>query len=140
MAMIDGIDSNDFQTFDPSRGSGMTPFCPECGGAWIEGDRYCRYCGAKKDAPQYAMPDFACIYGPAPRIRKHFCKQCGHSWETNCMVDNESFCPKCGGEAPADDARARLLERIMISERERIEGQSVDAFEAIESLRAKHGL
>lgn len=38
------------------------------------------------------------------------------------------------------DARARLLERIMISERERIEGQSVDAFEAIESLRAKHGL
>lgn len=38
------------------------------------------------------------------------------------------------------EARARLLERIMISERERLEGQSVDAFEAIEVLRAKHGL
>lgn len=36
--------------------------------------------------------------------------------------------------------RARLLERIMISERERSEGLSVDAFEATESLRAKYDL
>ena len=38
------------------------------------------------------------------------------------------------------EARARLLERIMVSERERVEGKNVDAFEAIESLREKHGL
>lgn len=38
------------------------------------------------------------------------------------------------------EARARLLERIMISERERAEGLSVDAFEATASLRAKYGL
>lgn len=38
------------------------------------------------------------------------------------------------------DARARLLERIMISERERAEGLGVDAFSATESLREKYGL
>jgi PHD/YefM family antitoxin component YafN of YafNO toxin-antitoxin module len=38
------------------------------------------------------------------------------------------------------DARARLLERIMISEHERAEGASTDAFEATDSLRKKYGL
>lgn len=38
------------------------------------------------------------------------------------------------------DARARLFERIMVSERERFEGKSVDAFEATESLKEKYGL
>lgn len=38
------------------------------------------------------------------------------------------------------EARARLLERIMISERERAEGLSVDAFEATAALKEKYGL
>ena len=38
------------------------------------------------------------------------------------------------------DARARLLERIMISEHERAEGLGTDAFEATNNLRAKYGL
>lgn len=38
------------------------------------------------------------------------------------------------------EARARLLERIMIAERERAESKVVDAFEATESLREKYGL
>lgn len=38
------------------------------------------------------------------------------------------------------DARARLLERIMISEHERAEGLGTDAFKATESLRDKYGL
>ena len=38
------------------------------------------------------------------------------------------------------DARARLLERIMISEHERTEGLGTDAFEAIKDLKAKYGL
>lgn len=37
-------------------------------------------------------------------------------------------------------ARARLLERIMISERERAEGKSVDAVQATKALREKYGL
>lgn len=38
------------------------------------------------------------------------------------------------------DARARLLERIMIAECERAEGQSTNAFEALDSLKEKYGL
>lgn len=38
------------------------------------------------------------------------------------------------------EARARLLERIMIAERERIESQHEDAFEVVDSLREKYGL
>ena len=38
------------------------------------------------------------------------------------------------------DARARLLERIMIAEHERVEGKSVDAFEVLDSLRGKYDL
>lgn len=38
------------------------------------------------------------------------------------------------------EARAQLLERIMIAERERAAGLSVDALEATESLRAKYEL
>ena len=38
------------------------------------------------------------------------------------------------------ETRARLLERIMVSERERAEGMSVDASDATQSLREKYGL
>lgn len=38
------------------------------------------------------------------------------------------------------DARARLLERIMVAEHERAAGQSEDAFEVLDSLKEKHGL
>lgn len=38
------------------------------------------------------------------------------------------------------EARTRLLERIMVSERERAEGKNVDVFEATQSLREEYGL
>lgn len=38
------------------------------------------------------------------------------------------------------DARARLLERIVVAERERSEGLSTDAYEATATLREKYGL
>ena len=38
------------------------------------------------------------------------------------------------------EARARLLERIMIAERERAEGMHEDALEATDALREKYGL
>lgn len=74
--------------------------CPCCGKTWIEDDRYCRYCGAKKDSPEYIYPDFAPIYGPMPENRTHRCEACGYEWTTCLMIDNEAFCPKCGGSAP----------------------------------------
>lgn len=42
--------------------------------------------------------------------------------------------------SPSQETRARLLERIMVSERERIEGKSVDAFDVTQSLKEKHRL
>lgn len=38
------------------------------------------------------------------------------------------------------EARANLMERIAIAERERAEGSSLDAADAIASIRRKHGL
>ncbi|MCD8023757.1 MAG: hypothetical protein LUF30_12565 [Lachnospiraceae bacterium] len=38
--------------------------CPFCGKAWVEGDRYCRHCGAKKNYPEPEKPTQV-IYGPA---------------------------------------------------------------------------
>lgn len=37
------------------------------------------------------------------------------------------------------DARVKLLERIVVAERERAEGSHVDAFEALDRLREKYG-
>ena len=37
-------------------------------------------------------------------------------------------------------ARAQLMERILIAERERAEGNAKDAFESLEDIRKRHGL
>lgn len=74
--------------------------CPVCKKAWEPTGFYCRYCGAKKSRPKYIEQDFACIYGPMPRKRKHKCEKCGLAWTTERMIDDERYCPLCGGEAP----------------------------------------
>lgn len=40
----------------------------------------------------------------------------------------------------ASEAKARLLERMLMSERERSAGVSRDAYEALDEIRAKYGL
>ncbi len=79
----------------------MRKVCANCKENYINGDKYCRYCGAPMGKPAYIEEDFACIYGPPPVKRTHTCAKCGYSWETNRMIDNERYCPKCGGSAPA---------------------------------------
>ena len=74
--------------------------CANCKQTYIEGDKYCRYCGAPMGRPDFIVEDFGCIYGPPPIRRVHTCNKCGYSWETNQMIDDERFCPKCGGNAP----------------------------------------
>ena len=74
--------------------------CANCKNSYREGDKYCRYCGAPLGTPEFIDEDFACIYGPPPVERAHKCAKCGFTWTTTLMIDNEKWCPKCGGEAP----------------------------------------
>jgi len=75
--------------------------CANCKKAYVKGDKYCRYCGAPMGKPEYIEEDFGCIYGPPPTKRVHTCAKCGYSWQTYLMIDDEKWCPKCGGAAPA---------------------------------------
>ena len=84
-------------------GGSKRKVCANCKNIYIEGDRYCRFCGAPLGKPKYINEDFGCIYGPPPVRRVHKCKKCMYMWETNEMIDRERFCPKCGGPAPAEE-------------------------------------
>lgn len=79
----------------------MRKVCANCRNTYREGDKYCRYCGAPLGKPDFIEEEFACIYGPPPVQRTHKCKKCGFSWQTSLMIDDEMWCPKCGGSAPA---------------------------------------
>ena len=81
-------------------GRPMRKVCANCKNTYIEGDKYCRYCGAKMGKPAFIPDNMACIYGPPPITRVHKCEKCGYTWTTNQMIDKERYCPKCGGSAP----------------------------------------
>lgn len=75
--------------------------CSNCNSQYIEGDKYCRYCGALMGEPEYIDTAFACIYGP-PFVAVHTCETCGYSWKCSGLgKDRQRRCPKCGGLAPA---------------------------------------
>ncbi len=88
--------------------------CANCKQTYIKGDKYCRYCGAPLGDPVYIQEVFACIYGPEPVERVHNCSRCGYTWTTTQMIDDERYCPKCGGYAPGrctDPSREEFLIR-----------------------------
>lgn len=91
--------------------NGTKKVCPNCKGKWIEGDKYCRYCGAPMDKPVFVPSSIQCIYGPRPIEREHHCTGCGHSWTTQLMIDREGFCPLCGKPAPVVHGEADKLRR-----------------------------
>lgn len=66
----------------------------------IGNDRYCRYCGTKRGLGEYKPYQniIQCIYGPMPVKRTHQCTKCGNSYTIELMVDDEKYCPLCGGE------------------------------------------
>jgi len=79
--------------------SGAVPVskvCHNCKKEYIEGDKYCRYCGSPMGRAGYIMDEMDYIYGPPPVKRTHECKSCGFTWTTCKMVDEEAWCPKCG--------------------------------------------
>ena len=101
----------------------MDQKCPECGGknnGWVvpdrtrcgnchaplrEDDKYCRFCGTKAGEGEFApyQQIMQCIYGPAPVKRTHVCENCGYRWTTCVMLDNQNYCPQCGGPAPIEE-------------------------------------
>ncbi len=86
----------------------MSAICGNCRHDWVEGDRYCRYCGAPVGIPRF-VPEgpMPCIYGPEPVPREHKCVRCGYTWETDLMIDREDYCPRCGGKAPGRELPGR---------------------------------
>lgn len=78
----------------------MIKVCSNCKNDYIDGDKYCRYCGAPMGKASYIKDNFACIYGPPPIERTHVCEKCGYTWETFNMIDSQAWCPECGGKAP----------------------------------------
>ena len=70
--------------------------CGNCKNEWRDGDKYCRYCGAPMDHPEYRVKGFYPLYGPGLVRRRHSCRKCGYTWETVAMVHEEKYCPECG--------------------------------------------
>ncbi len=74
--------------------------CGNCHSLMGENDRYCVICGTRRGEGEFKPYKnmMECIYGPEPITRKHRCRECGYKWEACLMIDNERYCPKCGGE------------------------------------------
>lgn len=79
----------------------IKPGKDQCGNchAYLGTDKFCRYCGTKagEGAFEPYMNYEQCVYGPPPVEREHKCPDCGFNWKTHMMVDNQQFCPECGG-------------------------------------------
>ena len=77
--------------------------CSNCKKPYIEGDAYCRYCGAPMGTPVFIPEALECLYGP-PVTCTHVCEKCGFTWKRSFLGsaagDDQRFCPKCGGGAP----------------------------------------
>lgn len=76
--------------------------CGNCHSIMGKDDMYCKICGTKAGKGKFLPYEdiMECIYGPMPIEREHLCKKCKYSWTTVLMVDDEKYCPKCGGKAP----------------------------------------
>ncbi len=83
--------------------------CENCHSPLNQGDRYCRICGTKRGEGPFEPYEnvTVCIYGPMPVKCVHRCERCGYKWSTVLMVDDERYCPRCGGKATVHVASAR---------------------------------
>ena len=76
----------------------MIKVCENCENKYIDGDKYCRYCGSPLGSPKFITDDLLFIYGPSWDY-SHECKQCGFAWKSTSMFETQSYCPKCGSYA-----------------------------------------
>ena len=108
LRMISNMDANNMSEKTDKKGgrfmkdtgesSSLRRICGNCREI-IGNDRFCRYCGSENISVMYEPEEdvVRCIYGPPPVMRKHTCSECGYSWSRCLMIDNENYCPKCGG-------------------------------------------
>lgn len=75
--------------------------CGNCHEPLRQNDKFCRYCGTRRGDGAFAPYKnvMECIYGPPPVERRHVCGNCGYSWTTMLMIDDQKYCPRCGGNA-----------------------------------------
>ena len=87
---------------EPNPEAYSTDYHNRCGHCheYIGEDRYCRYCGTKRGQGEYKpyLDLMQCIYGPMPIERTHKCTRCGNEYTVVSMLDNERYCPLCGGK------------------------------------------
>lgn len=84
--------------------------CGNCHAYLNDSDKYCRICGTAAGEGAYNPYQnlMQCIYGPMPVKRVHTCKKCNYEWTTSLMIDDEKYCPKCGGKAPVTSEGKRF--------------------------------
>ena len=82
--------------------------CGNCHKSLSDGDRYCRHCGTRRGEGKFEpyMNLMQCIYGPLPVKRTHTCPTCRTAWVRELMIDNEIYCPHCGGRVVIQDNTA----------------------------------
>ena len=87
--------------------------CGNCHKELDEGDLYCRFCGTRFGEGTYEPYEdiVQIVYGPPPTIRKHTCKKCGYNWNSWSMIDEEKYCPKCGGNIKTGETGVSLFEK-----------------------------
>ena len=83
-------------------------------------DKFCRYCGAEAVKTNYAPENevISVVYGPPPTEREHICSSCGYTWKNWVMIDNERYCPKCGGNVISQETGQSMSENISESDDE----------------------
>jgi len=108
--------------YDKDLSSDYKDKCGNCHETLMDGDKYCRHCGTKRGEGQFKpyLNIMECIYGPMPVKRKHICNTCKTIWERELMIDQEHFCPNCGGnvdiiETPYWDNEERNEETITLT-------------------------
>ena len=82
--------------------------CGNCHESLSDGDRYCRRCGTRRGEGKFEpyLNLMQCIYGPMPVKRTHTCPTCRTAWVRELMIDNEIYCPHCGGRVSIQENAA----------------------------------
>lgn len=92
--------------------------CGNCHKTLSEGDQYCRHCGTRRGEGKFEPYQnlMQCIYGPMPKKRSHFCPSCNTTWERELMIDDEEFCPHCGGPVVIGEDSAPISTLTLFSD------------------------